>query len=510
MDQPVAFDPFCSDMLGIGGDVLLGGCGAGDVLLDYPRPGDAFLKGYGLLGNDQSLLGDDQSNDKPSGSVPKKPRLSLKLNRKSKPAPLSDTTNTLGTSRFAEPVTDEYSEKAAKGVIPDTTEFNTRWAMKNFESWVKQRNERLPDDPVPLDLLESNDADEICKIMCLFVLETRREDGKPYPPATIRSLLSGLNRMLRANKAPFSILDKGDSRFRPLLNTMDTISSDLHREGIGAERKSAGVITPEDEDKMWEDGALGLSPPKVLQHTVFFYMGLHFLLRGVQEQHMLVPAQLVREPCDTAVYHSTVYYRYTEFISKNNQHRFKDINLQNKVVRTFAQPDSSRCVVKLLDLYLSHLPKDAPFLYMRPVDKAPTDGKPWFVNQRVGVNTLKSFVPRICGVAGFPKRYTNHSLRATGITRMFSAGVPEKIIAEKSGHRSLKALRFYEHTSDEQEMAAGEVIGESKKQFSDVMDSSKAKTEPEPEEKKPNMSAGSAHHFSGNLTNCTINITYKQ
>ena len=93
---------------------------------------------------------------------------------------------------------------------------------------------------------------------------------------------------------------------------------------------------------------------------------------------------------------------------------------------------------------------------------------------------------------------------------MFFAAVPEKIIAEESGHRSLKALCFYKHTSDEQEMAAGEIIGESNKQFSDAMDSSKAKIEPEPEEKKQNMSAGSAHHFSGNLTNCTINITYKQ
>ena len=111
--------------------------------------------------------------------------------------------------------------------------------------------------------------------MPLFI-ETRRKDGKLYPPATIRSLLSGLNRILRANKAHFSILDKGDSCFRPLLNTMDTISSDLHREGIGAERKSAGVITHEDEVKMWEDGALGLSPLKVLQHTAFFYMGCAF------------------------------------------------------------------------------------------------------------------------------------------------------------------------------------------------------------------------------------------
>ena len=95
-------------------------------------------------------------------------------------------------------------------------------------------------------------------------------------------------------------------------------------------------------------------------------MGLQFVLRGGEEQHMLVhvPAQLLREPCDMTIYHNKVYYRYTEFISKINQHQFKNINLQNKVVRAFAQPGSSRCVVKLLDIYLSNLPENAPFLYI--------------------------------------------------------------------------------------------------------------------------------------------------
>ena len=182
VDQSVEFDglvglqPFCSadcDMLdqGFGGDLLLGGCGSGDVVLDYPAPRDVFVKGYGLLGDEERIP------EEQSGSAPKRARLSLQLKRK---PPLSDVTNT----HFAEPVTDEYSEKAAKGVILATTVFNTRWAIKNFVSWAKQRNERLPDDPVPSDLFESNDADKICKFICLFVLETRREDGKPYPSAT--------------------------------------------------------------------------------------------------------------------------------------------------------------------------------------------------------------------------------------------------------------------------------------------------------------------------------------
>ncbi len=84
---------------------------------------------------------------------------------------------------------------------------------------------------------------------------------------------------------------------------------------------------------------------------MFFCLGLHSALRGVQEQYDLVPHQFSRFPPDTTVYHSSVYYQYTEFIPKNNQHRFKDVNMQNKVARAYAQGGTERCVVKLLDRY---------------------------------------------------------------------------------------------------------------------------------------------------------------
>ncbi len=42
-------------------------------------------------------------------------------------------------------------------------------------------------------------------------------------------------------------------------------------------------------------------------------------------------------------------------------------------------------------------------------------------------------------------RKTNHSLRATGASELFQAGVPEKIIKERTGHHSLEALRTYYH-----------------------------------------------------------------
>ena len=122
--------------------------------------------------------------------------------------------------------------------------------------------------------------------------------------------------------------------------------------------------------------------------------------------------------------------------------------------------------MKLLDFYIKKLPENPPGFYLRPLERAPEDPlKPWYAKVKVGVNTLKGFLPEISEKAGIGVRYTNHSLRATAVTRMYENGVPEKIISEKSGHRSLKALRTYEHTSETQEKSAGESL-RSKKVFS--------------------------------------------
>ena len=71
-------------------------------------------------------------------------------------------------------------------------------------------------------------------------------------------------------------------------------------------------------------------------------------------------------------------------------------------------------------------------------------------------------LPLLTKEYGIEVRYTNHSLRATAIIRMFNSEVEEKIIAEISGHRSTKALRIYEHTSQLQMKQVTHVINQSK------------------------------------------------
>ena len=67
-------------------------------------------------------------------------------------------------------------------------------------------------------------------------------------------------------------------------------------------------------------------------------------------------------------------------------------------------------------------------------------GKSWYKTTPMSVNSLKMMMPRVSELAGLCNRYINHSLRATAATRMFASGIPEKVIAEFTGHKSSKTI----------------------------------------------------------------------
>ena len=124
------------------------------------------------------------------------------------------------------------------------------------------------------------------------------------------------------------------------------------------------------------------------------------------------------------------------------------INAKNKTLKAFALPGNDRCIVKLLDKYLSLLPAEATYTFpYKGKDKTPSNPSvSSFTNQRVGINVLNNVLPELSEKSGIQVRYTNYSLQATAITRMLNGEVDKKVIAETSGYRSLKALRSYEHT----------------------------------------------------------------
>ena len=117
-------------------------------------------------------------------------------------------------------------------------------------------------------------------------------------------------------------------------------------------------------------------------------------------------------------------------------------------------------------------------------------------------------VQNMCEAAGILGKKTNHSLRATGASHLFQANVPEKIIQERTRHRSTDSLRLYERTTDKQHQAISQVLG------SKVAVSCTSVLQDKVEEKQTTMRqpmeqpTNMAPVF--NMSGCTVNIAFNQ
>ena len=199
----------------------------------------------------------------------------------------------------------------------------------------------------------------------------------------------------------------------------------LHQSGVGTDVQHTAVINHEEEDKLWSSGILNVTEPKGLQQALF-YVGKVYCIRGGEEQRCLKPSQFVRSSDPDC-------YTYTEHGSKNRSGGLAQLNVSNKQVPCYANPGNEpRCVVFLLDKYFKKLPTYAfdNDIFFRPKCKAPSSPEqPWYDCVHVGKNRLSTMVRYMCAESGSSKK-TNHILRATGATTLFTAGVPERIIQE--------------------------------------------------------------------------------
>ena len=130
----------------------------------------------------------------------------------------------------------------------------------------------------------------------------------------------------------------------------------------------------------------GPASPKSLLNTVFYLNGKNFCLRGGEEHRRLTISQIVRE-------HNPDHYLYTEAGSKNKKGTFPERHIPNKIVPIYAVAEAGeKCHVRILDLYLSKLPKEAferDNFYLRPLAAIPANpDNPWFSTVPVGGNEL--------------------------------------------------------------------------------------------------------------------------
>ena len=185
--------------------------------------------------------------------------------------------------------------------------------------------------------------------------------------------------------------------------------------------------------------------------------GLYFALRSGNEHR-----DLRHNPCQIQLFEppgERAYLRYTEDTSKNRLGGLKGRKIKPKVVVHYSSPENSqRCFVELFKKYNNLCPQDRPSdaFYLSPLAKPKEHC--WFSKTPLGHNTLKNIVKNMCQKAGIQGFKTNHSLRATAATRLYSSGIDEQLVMERTGHRSVEGVRSYKRTSSEQQKNVSDIL----------------------------------------------------
>ena len=341
------------------------------------------------------------------------------------------------------------------------------WGLRAFNEWrsCKLSNQVTYDiliDEANLDNLPELRKDIFIYVISRFIPEVVKvKDGSDYPGKTLYEIVVSIQRYLNENGVNWKILD--DTEFKEVRTVLDNVMKERASRNIGMVRKQAEYIPFDYEDKMWKDGVLGEEFPNQLRDTVLFLLGINLVLRTGDEHYNLrrdtidKPSQLSFERNSEGV--RCLVYR-EDCVTKTNDGGLNNLKKQRKVVWVYPSKDSSRCPVHLVDKYISLCPQVTPKtkkynFYLRALDR--TNPAQWFGEQVLGRNSIVKVVGKLLKSANLNGYFTNHSLRRTGTTRLFHAGIDRKLVKEFTGHSS-DAVDHYQITSDLQRKAMSEVV----------------------------------------------------
>ena len=220
---------------------------------------------------------------------------------------------------------------------------------------------------------------------------------------------------------------------------------------IKSKMKDRDEISEEDEVALWEKGLLGSHSAKSLFRTIYFYNGKLFGLRSKEHRNLRYSNFRVDSQSVT----------YDESVSKTYHGGLKDLKYKPRVVKHVCcagkEINHEPCIVNCYAIYMEKIKELAAHVeafYFKPNVNSEVLN---FCQIPVGINTLNKVLPDLCSEAGL-ERKTSHCLRVTCASRLFQNRVDEKLIRDRTGHRS-NALLSYEKSNSEQEMNVCKVLG---------------------------------------------------
>jgi hypothetical protein len=366
-----------------------------------------------------------------------------------------DDTPSTSSARPFVPVSKVELDDLVASRIPANTQAKVDWAMNVFLEWLRCWRVRLDGELKVFKEPEEMTASDLDHCLQYFFAEIRKKDGKRFPPATMKDIVSCIQHHFRnRHKRTWSIFKDHDfTESRKVLDASMKVSA---QEGNVIPKKRAAAIPMSYELDLWEKGTFGWSNPKQLLSTLVYHFGLHFALRACQEHRDLLFGDDSQISLDKDPYTGAQRLKYVERTSKNKKFGINQCRLEPKVTYAYEHEDKRKCVIELYKKYISHRPESHgqpgnTAFYLTPIPNP--KGPVWYKNMPVGVNTISSTLKQIMASVDDGNFYSNTSLRRTAKTRLTDSGFDRDVVIKKTGHLSHADICYIDTSRNEKAMS---------------------------------------------------------
>ena len=371
-------------------------------------------------------------------------------------------------SRFYEMSTADLDEFRSLQKNKETTR-KTMSHLRLLTEYLKGKDE--------VRFIEEIEAEELDRYLGEFFVSVRKEkpDGNgstQYEPSSLRSMRASFERHLKEKEYGHCLMTS--PAFHYSREMIAAKSKELKKQGKGNQASASDSLNDDEIDQLWEAGALGLTNPQSMIHTVWWNNTMLFGMRGVTEHYNLRWGGVTMKTSTDGV----SYLEHNERQSKMRSGGVPDVKACKS--QMWELPGNPRCPVAAYKAYKSKCPDEAtqpdePFYFQAKPYTASSSlimamgneagarvagHSHWFKRQKYGVKTLAQFMKRICsnGKISSHKKLTNTSVRKAMVQKLMKANIPPTDIMQKSGHKRVESILHYGRLQESQQAAMTHIL----------------------------------------------------
>lgn len=333
-------------------------------------------------------------------------------------------------SRFGEESILEIEQKITEA-IPKNTASNHDYIWRQFMCFCKEKGHVLD---------ENTNVSKLADILKYWAFNMKKQNGEDYKDYTVKTIWNVTAKLLM-NKYhrdyniifnPFS-----DIQFKSSRDAKNAKRKQLQQEP--EKRKQSSVFLKHDEFiKIVE--TCDEETPDGLQKKMFFVLSYELVWRGGEGPRCLT--NYLKEELDHAG-QKTGRIEYNPLFTKTTQGGDKPCASSKWLVRNKVNPNI--CPIRLYKKFMQKrqaIKCERLFLTVNPFWQS---GK-WYKSIPVGRNLMNKWTSTQAEKSGLTNKnikLTNHSLRATAVSKLAKKGVGEQQLIKLSGHSNTKSLTPY-------------------------------------------------------------------